>query len=75
MTATLLALRLGRWGIIGYALLGFVSTLVRVLAYYQIAGHTAGERGAFGATMNALAPQFTVILPGPMRPDTVAYSA
>ena len=72
MRATLLALRLGRWGIIGFALLGFVSTLVRVLAFYQIAGHTTAERGAFGATMNALAPQFTVILPGPIRPDTVA---
>lgn len=66
-----LALRLGRWGIVGYAGVALLSALVQGIGFYQIAGHTAAERERFGQSMSALATQFTVILPAPMRPDTV----
>ena len=72
MTPLLLALRLGRWGIIGWSALAFVNSVLRVGAFYGIAGHTAADRAAFGATIQAVAPQFTVLLPAPLRADTVA---
>lgn len=68
----LFALRLGRWGIVGWSALAFVSTLLRVEAFYGIAGHTAADRAAFGVTIRAVAPQFVVLLPAPLRPETVA---
>jgi ABC-2 type transport system permease protein len=71
MIATALALRLGRWGIAGFGALAFVITYVQAQSFYQIAGHTAAERAAFGQSMSALASQFTIILPPPIRPDTV----
>jgi ABC-2 type transport system permease protein len=71
VSATWFALRLGRWGIAGFAALAFVSTLIQALGFYQVAGHTAAERAAFGQSMSVLASRFTVILPPPIRPDTV----
>ena len=70
--AVLFALRLGRWGLLGWSALAFVSVFVRVEAYYGIAGHSAADRKAFGATIQAVAPQFMVLLPPPLRADTVA---
>jgi ABC-2 type transport system permease protein len=68
---TLLALRLGRWGIIGFGLVAFANTLLQSAGFYQVAGHTEAERRAFGRSMSILAEQFTVIIPPPMSPNTV----
>jgi ABC-2 type transport system permease protein len=69
--ATLLALRLGRWGIAGFGTLAFIITYIQAQGFYQLAGHTAAERAAFGQSMSAIASRFTIILPPPLRPDTV----
>lgn len=72
MTATLLGLRLGRWGIVGFGLAAFFGTAVNTFAFYEVAGPTAATRTAFGNTMTALASQLVVLLPPPIRPDTVS---
>jgi ABC-2 type transport system permease protein len=72
LTATALALRLSRWGIVGFSGLAFLSSLLQAVGFYQIAGHSPAERAAFAQSMSALASQFTVILPPPSRLDTVA---
>jgi polyether ionophore transport system permease protein len=71
VTSLRFALRLGRWGIAGFGLLAFASSLIITLAFYNVAGHTGAERAAFGRSVTVLASQFTVILPPPIRPDTV----
>ena len=71
MTAVLLALRLGRWGMVGFGLAAVVATFVQTVGFYQIAGHTAVERATFGATMVALAAQFVALFPPPLAPGTV----
>ncbi len=71
MIAIRLALRLGRWGIVGFAGLGFLATTLQALGFYQVAGQTAADRAAFGRSMSQLATQFSVLLPPPIRPDTV----
>ncbi len=70
MIAFLFALRMGRWGVAGFSVLAFFSSLLQAVGFYQIAGHTAAERLAFGQSMSALASQFSVILPPPIRLDT-----
>ena len=67
----LYALRLGRWGAIGFAALSFVITLAQAAGFYAVAGHTAAERAAFARSMAQIATEFTVILPAPLRADTV----
>ena len=71
MKAGVLALRLGRWGILGFGVISFVSTLVQALGFYAVAGHSAADRAVFGRSMTILATNFTVLLPPPIRPDTV----
>jgi ABC-2 type transport system permease protein len=71
MAAYLLALRLGRWGIAGFGAVAFVVALVQTVGFYKIAGTTEAQRQAFGHSMSVLAAQFTVIIPPPVRPDTV----
>jgi ABC-2 type transport system permease protein len=71
MTAVRFALRLGRWGVAGFGLLAFASSLFVSIAFYEVAGRTEAERAAFGRSITILASQFTVILPPPIRPDTV----
>jgi ABC-2 type transport system permease protein len=71
MSAYLLALRLGRWGIAGFGAVAFLVALVQAVGFYTIAGHTEAERRAFGRSMSILASQFTVIIALPIRPDTV----
>ncbi|HEX9099277.1 MAG TPA: ABC transporter permease subunit [Candidatus Dormibacteraeota bacterium] len=71
IAAYVLALRLGRWGIAGFGAVAFVFTLVQTVGFYKIAGRTEAERQAFGRSMSVLASQFTVIIPPPVRPDTV----
>ena len=70
MTAFLFALRMGRWGVAGFTVLAFFSSLLQTVGFYQIAGHSPAERAAFGRSMSALAAQFSVILPPPVRLDT-----
>jgi ABC-2 type transport system permease protein len=71
MTATRLALRLGRWGLLGFAGLGFFATTLQAVGFFQVAGNTAAERAAFGRSMTQLGTQFSILLPPPVRPDTV----
>jgi len=71
MTAVVLGLRLGRWGVVGFSGLAFFSSLVQTVAFFQLAGHTSAERAAFGKSMTQLASSLTLILPPPMRLDTV----
>src|SRR5207245_5005815 len=68
---TLLALRLGRWGIAGFGLIAFAISLLQTAGFYQVAGRTEAERRAFGRSMSILAEQFAVIVAVPTRPDTV----
>ena len=67
----LYSLRLTRWGVAGFSTLAFALTLVQSIAFYQVVGHTAAERAAFGRSMVQIAAQFTVLVPSPIRPDTV----
>jgi ABC-2 type transport system permease protein len=71
MTATRLALRLGRWGLIGFSGIGFIATFINAVAFYQVAGHTQAEREAFAKSFSVIAAQLTVLLPPAVRLDTV----
>ena len=71
MIAILMALRLGRWGMVGFAGIGFFATTLQAVGFYQVAGHTAAERAVFGRSMTQLGTQFAILLPPPIRPDTV----
>jgi ABC-2 type transport system permease protein len=71
VTAVRLAMRLGRWGIVGFGAVAFVITLVNAAGFYQVAGHSAADRATFGRSMAILASEFSVILAPPIRPDTV----
>ncbi len=72
MRSILLALRLGRWGVVGFSLAAIVLTLTQSVGFYQIAGHTAVERAQFGATIAALQAQFVALFPPALSPETVA---
>jgi len=71
MTAFRLALRLGRWGLIGFAGVGFFASFVNGAGFYAIAGHTQAERQAFARSFAQIASQLTVLLPPPSRLDTM----
>ena len=71
MTAIRLALRLGRWGLIGFAGVGFIATFINAVGFYAVAGHTQAEREAFARSFAQIASQLTVLLPPPSRLDTV----
>ena len=71
MTAIRLSLRLGRWGLLGFSVLAFASSLVQAVGFYQIAGHTAASRATFAQSMSQLASQLTFILAPPTGLDTV----
>jgi ABC-2 type transport system permease protein len=70
-TSVLLGLRLGRWGMVGFSLAGFAWILTQTIGFYQVVGHSVAERAAFGASIATLAARFTVLVPPPIRPDTV----
>jgi ABC-2 type transport system permease protein len=72
MTAIRLGLRLGRWGLVVFSLGGFFATLVNAIGFYQVAGHTQAEREAFAKSFAQIAAQLTVLLPPPIRLDTMA---
>ena len=67
----LFALRLGRWGGLGFGAFAFVLTSFQAAGFYSTAGHTAAQRAVFGRSMAQIAGQFTVFIPAPLRPDTV----
>ena len=71
MTATRLALRLGQWGLIGFATLAFIFTFINAVGFYAVAGHTQAEREAFAKSFAQIAAQLTVLLPPATRLDTV----
>ena len=71
MIAFVLALRLGRWGIVGFSTIAFLSSLIQAVAFYQLAGHTPAQRATFAQSIAQVASRFTVILPPPTRLDTV----
>jgi ABC-2 type transport system permease protein len=72
MTAIRLALRLGRWGLLGFAGVGFTNAFINAVGFYQVAGHTQAEREAFARDFEQIAAQVTVLLPPPVRLDTMA---
>ena len=67
----LFGLRLGRWGLAGFTLTGFAWNLIQTVGFYQVVGHSAAERAAFGASIATLAARFTALVPPPIQPDTV----
>ncbi len=71
MTSVLFGLRLGRWGMVGFSAAAAVSIFVQTAGFYQVAGQSAGDRAAFGASMATLAARFVALFPPPIRPDTV----
>lgn len=71
MTSVLFGLRLGRWGMVGFSLAAGISVFIQTAGFYQVAGHSAPERAAFGASIATLAARFAALFPPPMRPDTV----
>jgi ABC-2 type transport system permease protein len=71
MIAIRLALRLGRWGLVGFAAVGFIATFINAVGFYQVAGHTQAEREAFAKSFGLIATQLTVLLPPPSRLDTM----
>jgi ABC-2 type transport system permease protein len=71
MTGIRLAFRLGRWGLVGFSGLAFFASTLQAVGFFQVAGHTAAERAAFGRSMTQLGTQFSILLPPPVRPDTV----
>src|SRR3989442_11467979 len=68
---TLLALRLGRWGIAGFGLIAFAISLLQTAGFYQVAVRTEAERRVFGRSVSILAEHFAGIVAGPTRPHTV----
>jgi len=71
LIAAVLALRLGRWGIVGFSALAFFSSLTQAVGFYAIAGPSPAARAAFAQSMSALASQLSVILPPPSHLETV----
>jgi len=71
VTSVLFGLRLGRWGMVGFSAAAAVSIFVQTAGFYQVAGQSAGDRAAFGASMATLAARFVALFPPPIRPDTV----
>jgi ABC-2 type transport system permease protein len=67
----LYSLRLGRWGVAGFGALAFLLTVLQTAGFYAVAGRTPAERAAFARSMTEIAGQFTVLIPAPIRPDTV----
>ena len=71
MIGIAVAVRLGRWGIAGFGVLACWATFIESQAFYRVAGSTPAERAEFGRTMSAVASRFTLMLPPPLRLDTV----
>ena len=65
------ALRLARWGIVGFSLAALFLVFVNAAGFYRVAGDTPAERAAFGSSMFALGNSLVAMLPPPIRPDTV----
>jgi ABC-2 type transport system permease protein len=72
MRATLRALSEARWTILAFAIAGFAMTVLQSIAYFRTAGHTFAERAAFGYSLSLQAVASAVLVPPPVRPETVA---
>lgn len=70
MTATVLFVRLGRWGIAGFSAIAFTATFVQTTAFYSLAGHSAADQAAFGASMASIATHFSALFATPVHPET-----
>src|SRR5919198_1767928 len=66
------ALRLQRWGILGWGAVIFVSVFLSGVSFPQIAGTTAQSRASFAEQMTIIAPQYAYLVPLPHDPGTVA---
>src|SRR5919198_1189926 len=69
------ALRLQRWGILGWGAVIFVSGFLSGVSFPQIAGTTAQSRASFAEQMTIIAPQYAYLVPLPHDPGAVAGSA
>jgi ABC-type transport system involved in multi-copper enzyme maturation permease subunit len=65
------AVRLHRWGWIGYGAVLFIGIAVQGSAFTQVAGTTGASRARFAHDMTTLAAQLPYILPAPFRLDTL----
>ncbi|HZS14556.1 MAG TPA: ABC transporter permease subunit [Candidatus Dormibacteraeota bacterium] len=66
-----ISLRQQRRGLIGFAVLGVLMTLLQSAGFTQIAGSTPAARLAFAESMKPLATQFSWLFPDPVRVDTL----
>lgn len=71
MSAVAFFIRLGRWGLVGFSVIGFTATFVQSIAYFAVAGHTAATQAAFGASMSAIAGRFAAVFPPPFHPESL----
>ena len=67
-----IALRAHRTGFLVTAALSSVTMFVEVAGFAAAAGQTPAQRAAFGAQMQALAPQVAYLIPLPIHPETLA---
>jgi polyether ionophore transport system permease protein len=72
MTATLRALREARWTVLAFAVAGFAMTALQSAAFFRMAGHTFAEHAAFGYALSLQAVAEAILVPPPVRPETVA---
>ncbi len=66
-----LALRLHRWGMLGYAAIGVLTGVVNAAFFSRIAGSSPAERAAFGQEVEVIGRQVSYLLPLPIRADTL----
>src|SRR5262245_23245749 len=67
-----IALRAHRTGFLVGAALSFVTMFVETEGFAVAAGQPPAQRAAFGAQMQALAPQVAYVIPLPIHPETLA---
>jgi ABC-2 type transport system permease protein len=66
------AFRLHRWGMLGYAIVVFISAYFSGAAFVQIAGTTARSRASFAQQMTVIGQQYAYLVPLPHEAGTVA---
>ena len=71
MTDILNALKRERWSAAAFGIAGFAVTLIQVVAFHRLAGHSDAERAAFGYALSLEATAGAVLFPTPEHLDTV----
>lgn len=66
-----MAWHLHRRGLLGFAIGGFLISVLYGAAYLQAAGTTAESQAAFGRAVALVAKQFAFIIPIPVHPETL----